>query len=316
MISFSRSTPRLDLGVAFQEYMEEADEFIASKVLAPVGVAKQAAYYPAITRETALTTAVTKRASKAGYNRVDMGAEDKSFSCEEHGLEGAVDDRLRSLYASDFDYELAVTKQVARKVKLAQEVRVKDLVMNTTTWTGSSLYTDVSAAPWDTASSDVIGHIKAAKELVRTNGGGKANALILSAAQMANLLANEAVIARFPGAVEVTHQMVKNALGAIFDLQFLIVGGALYNTANEGQTASLSDVWSDDYAMIARINLPGDSLEAPGLGRIFRWTQEVAEELLVESYREENLRGDIIRCRHDVDEVINGAEFGHLLKID
>jgi hypothetical protein len=36
----------------------------------------------------------------------------------------------------------------------------------------------------------------------------------------------------------------------------------------------------------------------------------------MESYREEQSRADVIRVRHDVDEVVLYLQAGHLLKID
>lgn len=318
MVQYSGTyaTPRLDLGIAFHEFTSEPDEFVATEILPEAPVGRQAASYPNITREQAASSADTKRQAGGGYNRVTMGAEDKTFFCEEQGLEGVADDRHRSLYANDFDFDLEITKQTARKVLLARELRVAALVMNPTTWAGAPLYTDVSAAPWDTAASDVIAHVAAAKEKVRAGGGGRANALILGISQFNNLLVNTKIIARFPGAPKVTEDMLRSAIGAIFGLDKIIVGKATYNSADEGQTATMTDVWGDDYAMVARVCPQGSGLVEPGLGRILRWTPEAPTELVVEQYRDEAKRADVFRCRHDVDEVIHEAVFGHLLKID
>lgn len=310
------ATPRLDLGMAWMEFMAEGSEFIGTQILPVFRTPKQAASFSALTRETMLSTADAKRAPKSGYNRVDIGADDLDYACEEFGLEGVVDDRERALYMNDFDHESAVLAHVARKVRLAQEVRIATAIFNTSTWTGSSLYTDVSSAPWDTATSDVIKHVIQAKEKVRAGTGMEANALILGKAQFENLCLNESIKAMFPGAPLITKAMLQAAMGAIFGLEQLIVGGAVKNTADEGQTATLADVWSDDYAMVAKIAPQGAPLTTPCVGRSFLWTPDSAEELVVETYREEQVRGDVLRARHDVDEVIFAPEFAHLLKID
>lgn len=316
----SYSTPRPDLGAAWQEYMSSAGfapEFGALEIAPYVPVAKQAGYFSVITRETALTQADTKRASKAAYNRATIGAEDASYSCEEYGLEGVVDDRERALYASDFDCEQAILMQIARKVRLAQELRMKSLIFNTTTWTASALYTDVSSsAPFDTISSDVIGAILAAKEKVRLGTGMLANALIIARSQVENMLKNTAIRGCFPASSVISVDLLRNNLASIFGLEKLIILNAVYNTADEGQTASLSEVWTDDYCMVARVANQGDPLSEPCVARSFLWTADSSSELVVEQYREEQVRGTVLRCRHDVDEIVLGAAFGHLLKID
>lgn len=313
----SYATPRLDLGTAYMEFMDAGSmpQFVATDVLPTFRTPRQAAKFSALTRETMLSAAAAGRASRSSYNRVDFGAEDKSYSCEEFGLEGLIDDRERILYSNDFEHESAVLMHVTQKLKLAMEVRTAALVFNTTTWTGSALYTDRSAAPWATVSSDVITHVLAAKEKVRAGTGMEANALILGRGVFEALLSNTGIKAQFPGAPIITLQMVKNALAQIFGLEKLIIGNAVKNTADEGQTASLSDVWGSTYAMVARVADQGAGLQTPCLGRSFLWTPDSPEELVVETYREEQVRGDVLRARHDVDEVILSAEFGHLLKV-
>ena len=88
----TRATPRMDLGVAMMEYIEQAGEFIGTNVLPIFRTQKQKSIFPAITRESITRDADTKRASRGNYNRDGFGAKDKSYNCQEHGLEGALDD--------------------------------------------------------------------------------------------------------------------------------------------------------------------------------------------------------------------------------
>lgn len=313
--SGSYAAPRLDLGVAFMEHQADLKEFIGSKVLPFFRTPKRAATYSAITRETLLQDAAALREARGNYNRVSLGAKDKTFACEEFGLEQVVDDVERALYQSDFDAEDAATKVTARALMLQYEKRVAAAVFNTTTWTGASLFTDVSAAPWDTAGSAVIGAVIAAKEKVRTLTGIVPDSMVIAESQVQNLLKNTEIKNQFPGAPLITLEMLRSALGSIFGLQKLIVGGAVRNSAIEGQAYVGADVWSDDYTLICKTANEGDGLDTPCIGRTFLWTQD-SEDLTVEMYREEQSRGDVVRVRHHLDEVIIDASFGHLLKID
>lgn len=320
MVNYSGTyaTPRPDLGAAYQEFMDDPamSQFIANQVAPIVETPVLAGKFSAITRESALAGADARRGAGSAYNRVDMGAEDKSFECEEFGLEAPVDDRKRRFYQNDFDHQAASLLQLIRKIRIEQERRMATLIQNTTTWTGAPLFTDVSAAPWDTAGSDVIGHVLAAKEKVRAGTGMKANSLILSEAQFQNLLKNTGIIARFPGSLAVTEDVIAATLARIFGLQRIIRGGAVRNTANEAVAATLADIWSDDYAMVAHVCDQGAPIDAPAVARTFLFTPDSPTDLVVEQYREEQVRAEILRARHDVDEVVMDAALGHLLKID
>lgn len=314
----TRATPREDLGEALMQYRLEGGDskFIATEVLPILPTQKEAATVGVITREGLLKRADAKRAKRGSFNRVDFDAEDLSFTCEEYGLEGPLDDGERELYASDFDAELMTAMATQHKLEVEQEIRVKDLVFNTSTWTGAALYTDRSSAPWDAAASDAIGHVRAAKEKVRSAVGMNPNSMIVGQITMNNLLANTAILSRFPGVEVLTEEMLRRALASIFGLKNLIVGDKVYDSADEGQDSSVSDIWGDDYAMIALLQAKGDTLKAPGLGRTFMWTKRTKENTVVEEYREEQISSDIFRVRQYTDEKIFEAAFGHLLKVD
>lgn len=311
----SYGTPRADLGEAIREFNPVENGFIAGMVLPDRPVMKKAAAISVITRESILKRADAKHSNGAAFNRVGIEAEDTSYECIDYGLEGALTDDDRANYATDFDAELETTESILHKLLMEREIRVAAAVFNSTTWTGASLYTDVSAAPWDAAASDVISHVLAAKEKVRTNIGMEADAMIIGPVMFQNLLGNTVIRARFPGAPIITEAMLRANLAAIFGLQYLLVGSKRYDSANEGIAFSGSDVWSDDYAMICKLNT--GSLRSGGLGRTFVWSPlQGAGSYAVKQYREEQTESDIFRVRQYADEKIFDAYFGHLLKID
>jgi len=91
-----------------------------------------------------------------------------------------------------------------------------------------------------------------------------------------------------------------------------VIAGAQYNSANEGQAASLAAVWSDSYAMLAYVART-DDIQEPCLARTFHWGGDGSTVGgSMESYRDEPVRADIIRCRHDVQEYIINPLAGFL----
>lgn len=312
----TKGVPRMDLGIAVMEYVEEAEEFIGTKVLPIFRTKKKESTYPVITRESITRDADTKRAPRGNYNRDGFEAEDGSYKCEEHGLEGALDDGEREMYASDFDAELITSKITARRVLQAQEKRIAAGVFNTGTFAGAALYTNYSGAPWDAAGSDAIGQIRAIKTKVRQNCGMKANALICSGTNIDRLKGNTGIKDSIKYVARLTDAELMNALADIFGLKYVIVADGIRNSAKEGQSFVGADIWSDDYAMVARVIENGQDFSQPGLGRTFLWENDSPENAVVEQYRDETVRSDIFRVRQHVNEVIADPYFGHLMKVD
>ena len=308
----SYSTPRADLGEAIREYDPSIDGFVATEVLPVLPVQKEAANIAVITRES--TKRVDpKHANGSAYNRVTFNTEDLAYACVNYGLEEQLTNRDREKYSSDFDAELETVEFVRHRLFMEREIRVKDLIFNTTTWTGADLYTDVSAAPWDAAASDAVGHVLAAKGKVRANTGMDPDSILIGAVALNNLLGNTDIKARFPAAAVLSEEMIRTNLANIFGLQNLFVGRKAYDSTKEGQAASMSDVWADDYAMIFKLQT--GSTRSGGLGRILAW-EDMEQIMAVLTYREEQTNSDIFRVEEYVDELVFDKYFGHLLKVD
>lgn len=314
--SGTHAKPRLELGVAVMEYVEQAKEFIGSVCLPIFKTKKKESSFSAITRESITRDADTKRAPRSAYNRDGFEAKDLSYKCEEHGLEGALDDGEREMYASDFDAELITSQITARRLMQAQERRVAELLFNISTWTGADLYTDHSANPWDDIASDVIGQIRAAREKVRSNCGIDPNALICNKANIDRLLDNTGIKDSIKYVARLTEAEILNALADILGLKKIVVGKAIYNSAKEGQTFVSADIWNDDYAMVGVVAEDGQNLIQPSVGRTFLWVSDSPDNATVESYRDEKHRSDIFRVRQNVDEKVIDKYFAHLLKVD
>jgi len=276
---------------------------------------KKASIFPAITRESITRDADTKRAPRGNYNRDSFQAKDRQYNCEEHGLEGPLDDSEREMYSSDFDAELTTVQIVTRRVLQAQEKRIASAVFDTTTFSGSDLFTDYSAEPWDNGSSDVIAQVREVREKVRKNCGMDPGTLIMSKANIDRLLANSGIKGAIQYVARLTEAEILNALADILGVKKIVVGKGIYNSAKEGKAFKGADIWSDDFAMVAVIG-EGQRLSDPSMGRTFLWTADSPENATVEQYRDDAARSDIFRVRQHVDEIIIDPYFAHLMKVD
>ena len=197
------------------------------------------------------------------------------------------------------------------------EQRVADAVFNATTWNGASLTTGITHEWDDTVNAVPITDVDAAVKKVYDGSGLWANALIVNQKVFRNLRRCAQIIDAIEssGAGDPSKQsdITADMLARVFDLDFVIVAGASRNNAKEGQNASPVQIWSDEYAMVCRVATSADMAE-PCIGRMFHWSEDGSSVGgTVESYRDEIVRANIIRVRHDVDEVVLYAQAGHLL---
>ena len=317
--STALTTLRPDLGGSMSEFSTAADRagFIGLRVLPVFESALASGKYGKIPIEQLLATRETKRASGAGYSRSKFTFTDASFATEEHGAEEVVDDRNSALYANYFDAELIAAERARDVVLRNAEIRIASAVFNPTTWAGASKTTAITNEWDDSINATPIDDVEAAVRKVWDGTGLWPNALIINRKVFRNLRLAAQIIDRIESAgagnpakaSDITTAM----LAAVFDLDYILVAGSGQNTAKEGQSASLSQIWSDEYAMVARIATSND-LSEPCLGRVIHWGEDGSSiGGVIESYRDETVRGDVIRVRHEVDELIMYPECGHLL---
>ena len=295
----------------------ENQGYIAADVFPVIDVQSASGNFGKIPLEQLLQQRETRRSPGSGYSRSQWTFTPATYATYEHGAEEPVDDNEARMYAEYFQAEQISTLRAFSAVLRNAEQRVADAVFNTTTWTGSSLTTAITHE-WDDATNAVpLTDVEAAVQKIYDNSGLWANALIINRKVFRNLRNNDQIIERINAsgagspskATDVTTQM----LSAVFDLPNIIVAGTSKNGAKEGQAASPTQIWSGEYAMVCKI-ASGPDMRDPCIGRTFHWSQDGSSiGGTVESYRDEIVRGDVIRVRHQVAEVVLYPEAGHLL---
>lgn len=315
----SLATLRPDLAESFMEFDLEMDArgFVSSRVFPVVEVQSQAGNFGKIPLAQLLQERDTKRAPGSGYARGNFTFDDATYACMEHGAEEPVDDREAKMYAEYFDAETIATLRAFSSVLRNAEKRVADAVFNTSTWTGSGLTTAVTNEWDDSSNATPIIDVEAAVNKVYDGSGLWPNALIVNKKVFRNLRNCDEVINRInsagAGHASRASDVTEAMLAQVFDLDHIIVAGASRNTAAEGQSATPGQIWSNEYAMVCKIATSGDFRE-PCIGRTFHWSADGSGiGGAVEEYRDESVRSNVYRVRHDVDEVMLYAQAGHLL---
>ena len=316
--STALTTLRPDLAGSFMEYdlATRMKGFIAARVLPVLDVGKASGQFGLIPIEQLLQERDTARAPGAGYSRGKWKFKNATFATGEHGAEEPVDDNESAMYREFFDAEQISAMRAFDAVLTNAEKRAAAAIFNTTVWTGSDL-TTAASAKWDIVGTKVVADVKAARQKVWDGAGIWANAIIMNRIVFHELRNNTEIMDRVQsaGAGDQTRatDMSIAQMAAVFDLDHVIVADSARNSAAEGQSVSVAPIWSSTLVMICRIALTQDIRE-PAIGRTFHWSEDGSEiGGHVESYRDEPVRSDIIRVRHQVEEKILYIKAGHLI---
>lgn len=321
--SSTLATLRPDLAGSLMEFDLAMDRqgFIAHRVFPVIDVAEASGNFGIIPVEQLLQNRDTTRAPGAGYSRGNFTFEPATFGTQEHGAEEPVDDNQKAMYRNYFDAEMVSTERARDVILRNWEKRVAAAVFNSSVWTGGTLTTAVSV-PWSTAATATpIDDIDAARQAAWNTSGLWANAVIMNrrnfhlARKTAQVI--DAIASQGAGSGTKARDVTAQLLAMCFDVDYVLVAGGAKNTASEGQSAAFSQIWGNTNVMVCRVATTQD-IQEPCIGRTFRWTEDGnggSEEAphIVEQYRDEKVRGDVYRVRHQTDEKRLYTACGHLL---
>jgi hypothetical protein len=338
----STAITRLDLSLTYQEFslLANIKKFIGLLVLPPLGVEQEAADFAKVVIASLLgKVEETKRAPRAGYNRDTWEWTKDSYALEEHGVEEPVDDATVERYGDVVRVEQLAVIRAIHRVLLRLEYDIAAAVFNTTTWNGAALTTAVSV-PWTTkATADPVANIDAAHDKINASCGQDANTLVLTKKAFRAIIrsdrvegllkydASELMLAMNSGTNQNMIAQVVSGLKELLSVDNILIGRGFTNTADKGLTPSLARVWDDTKAMLCCVNNDGfdGDLESPFpcIGRTVFSTKNDEPlpgandgglgSLLMDEYRDESVRGSIIRPRNKRQVKIIHPEAGHLL---
>jgi len=321
MASPSTSISRVEFSTGFHEFDLAAGQagFIGPSVLRPHAVSQKSGSIGQVPVEQLLQERETKRAPRSGYSRGNFTFGTIDFNCVEHGAEEILDDAELAAYADLLDQEAVAAARARDAVLRDFEREVAAAIYDPSVWTGG-LTTGVTDEWDDAENATPIDDVHAAKQTVHDRCGFWPNAMILNQKQFNALQVADQILDRVAyGTSGEPSVVTASTLAQVFGLDRILIGSGTYNSAAEGQSLSVEPIWSDEYAMVCRV-ATGNDVSEPALGRSFLWggdgpTGFDGETIGIEltEYREESVRGSIIRARCNWDLVVTLSNAGQLL---
>jgi len=305
---------RPDLQGLFEEFDIEMNQskMIALQVFPSIDVGLQAGPFGKITLESLMRAADTKRGSHGEYNEASFEFTDDTYATKENGISVLVDRRNAAIYMNYFNAE-AIAARLSRNIVMTNMERlVAALVFDSVTFSPTNVSNE-----WNVSAGEPINDVESAVQRL-SDKGIIANALVISLKVFRNLRNNPQVIDRITangaGVAAKPSDVTRQMLAAVFDLENILVGGAQYNSAKEGQSASLTQIWDDEYAAVTRIAPQGADITFPCVGRTCHLGDDGSQILVaMETYYSVESRADKVRCRADTHEKLMYEEAVELL---
>jgi hypothetical protein len=321
---------RADLAQLMWEYNFIAAQqgFVGARLLPFFPVPEQSADYPFLPFEAFMKVAKDERAADGSYNENDWQWETKTYSCKDRGIAERIDDSLRRLYSRFFDIAETATQIAYNTVLKNHEIRVAALLLNTGTFANAA-----AAVAWSTPGT--------ATPLVDIKG--RADAMFAAT----GLLPNSVTMGYSDWSYLTRTTEIKNAFGtgtnkemgpfqtlpmeakmremaAYFEVDQVLVSNQVKDSAKKGQSKTVAQVWTAGSVFIGRIaGLPDSNnfgmagsatnLKEPVVGRTFQWEADAPIPIIVEEWRDENRRSDMVRARTHIGEVVQFAGAGQIL---
>lgn len=270
------------------------DSYVADILFPTVTVDKETGIYFVSDREGQRAPADAKRAELGRANRVTNTLSQATYSLEEKSLETPITDRVMRNYSDPFDPKKNATLLVTEKLALDKE---KDL-QTTILAAASGANTLDENSSWATASTDIIGHVRTARTFVKKSTGHKANTALLSQVALEDVLKNTAFIDQVKYTQIADEATLLKLIARFFDVERVIIGDAVENTAKEGQTDVIDYVWTD-VAVIAYV-APNPALETPSAG----YHLQLRDARFVDEWYEQEIKTTFVRANDFYDNKI------------
>ena len=252
----------------------------------------------------------TARAPKTKGRTVNFAVSSDSYYANNYALVDEMD--FETLVNQD--NPLKIEEKAARGIHSLLMLDMENRVANQIT-SGSNLgsYAAVSSK-WSSSTagtSDPFGDIQTAKSSVRATTGLEANTIILGQS-VYNALVNHADILDRIKYVQ-KGVVTRDLLASLFDVDTVLIGSAIKNTAAEGLSDSFSDVWGTN-VVVAHLNRAETDGRDPSLMYGFRWTNPLfGSPMAVEKWNDPD-HGNYtnLRVQYYQDEKIAAPELGYL----
>ena len=305
-------------------YVQAANNFIADRVFPNVPVTKQSDRYFVYDRGDFHRDEMEERApgtesSGNGYSLDNT----PTYYAPVFAFHKDVSDQIRANSDSPLNADRDATVYVTQKAMIRRERAFAASALVTGVWgtEKTGVNSDVTAGSefliWNSATSDPIGDVRAAKRAVLEATGFEPNKFTMGSSVFDALVDHPDIVDRIkygqtPGSPAIVNE---KALAALFGVDEVLVSKAIHNTAAKGQTGVGAFIAGGNALLTYTPEAGG--IMVPSAGYTFSWTDWLGATTMghrIKRFRMEHLESDRVEVQMAFDQNITGADLGYFFE--
>lgn len=304
----STAQPVNDIMLQFEEYpiVAAMQGYVGLRLFPSLDVTEPSGRHDVIpveqVKKAALTSADLARRDTGAYQTTDYKIEHVTFTTQEYGLNIGLDDRETTVLDNG---NISLTAANIARIQLldAMEKTIIDMAYNSSTYTGATLTAAVSAS-WKTAPTTAtpLEDIVNAIEQVKTNTGVRPNTICMTWRDLMYFRGCTDVIdkIKYTSPAMRPEGVTAEDIANHFGVTKVIIADAFRNSGKIEAAATLSRFVPSGKIWVGITANEGDPGDVHCVGRTYHYTGDGSVITgLVESYRDESLRRDVTRIRHE-----------------
>lgn len=255
----------------------------------------------------------TIRANKAPANRSEHILSTATYALDRHSLDDIVTDRERRNANVGLNPDVDTMEHLTDQILGRMELNAASTIFTTAT-SFDSTASLTSTMYWSlvTTTTDVIGNVETATSVIMKAAGRRANTLVMGEQTFRYVKNQPNVIERIKYSERGI--ITTDILSAVFDIQNILVGSAVYDQGVEGQAVpSTTFIWNGKIA--AMYLEPSAKLKSPSALYNFQMADGGQYPFAVKKYRDDKLEGDVIEVNAFYKTVKTGGPAGFLMTV-
>jgi hypothetical protein len=278
---------------------------VGENLFPAVPVRKQSDKYNVFGREGWLPEQDLRAPGTVANEIPGMKLSKDTYYAMEHSLQIPVTDEERENADSPLSPDRDGTELVTSKILMGREKAMYDFVSNVSNYaTGHSLTLSGTSQWSDYTNSDPITAVRGAIRVIHSKLFMEPNVMVLPYSVYSILQDHPKMTARIQYAQKAV--LTADLMAELFGMERVIVPGVGIGSGNPGQTMTFSYLWGKD-VLLAWVPARA-GMKIPAFGYEFVWGYGGARNQVIDRWREEPRKSDLIRCSRRYDLKMVGVD--------
>ena len=290
-------------------YMNADSRFIADRAFPGVPVPTDSGTYYQFDKKYFFLDDAKQRAYGANFAEAGFGVSTATYTTLQYAISQAIAREVRANSQVPMDLEQAALRRMSHLLLIRKERMFASDFMATSVW-GTDATGGSTSDKWSTyASSDPVADVLTGKRTISQSTGYNPNVMSMGEIVRDKLLNHPDLLDRIKYTQTGSLNNMDAALAGVFGLDEILVGYAIYNSANEGQTASMSAIIDDDALLMYRAPSPG--IFDASAGYTFFWQPGGGLGSSLDMFEDKHKRADVMQAQLQIDQKAVSTDCGY-----